>query len=72
MVTPGRPCANAAAMIARCFRRQHPEAFGEPEVPDAIVPAELRYGRDEIHNPPTPTIPEEAMGDPEAEPLVAP
>lgn len=68
-MTDERP---AIEMINACFRRQHPEAFGDPDVPDAIVPTELRYGRDEILHTPAPTIPEEAMGDPHALPLDAP
>jgi hypothetical protein len=61
---------SALEMIADCFRHQHPEAFGRPPVPGAIVPNELRYGRDE---PPviaaSSILPEEPMGDPEAAPL---
>ena len=56
---------SAADMIARCFRHQTPEAFGRPEVPAVIVPTELRYGRDDVIYPQTPTIPEESMGDPD-------
>ncbi len=37
---------NAAAMIDRCFRHQHPEAYGGFEVSEPIVPVHLRYGRD--------------------------
>jgi hypothetical protein len=37
---------NAAAMIDRCFRHQHPEAYGGLEVSEPIVPVHLRYGHD--------------------------
>lgn len=58
--------ASAINMINACFRHQHPEAYDREPVPEGIVPTELRYGRDEYHVPPTPVIPEESMGDPEA------
>ena len=61
---------SALEMIADCFRHQHPEAFGRPPVPGAIVPNELRYGRDDLPvSTPVGIIPEEPMGDPEAAPL---
>ena len=37
---------NAAAMIDRCFRHQHPEAYGGLEVSEPIVPVHLRYAHD--------------------------
>jgi hypothetical protein len=53
-------------MINDCFRHQHPEAYGREPVPGAIVPAELRYGRDPMYASPAYEIPEERMGDPDA------
>jgi hypothetical protein len=69
MLTIEQTSGSAIDMINLCFRHQHPEAYGGEPVADAIVPTELRYGRDEIHVPPTPVIAEESMGDPEAVPL---
>jgi hypothetical protein len=56
-------------MINDCFRHQHPEAYGRESVPGAIVPAELRYGRDPMYASPAYEVPEERMGDPDAVPL---
>lgn len=56
-------------MINDCFRHQHPEAYGRPEVAEAVVPSELRYGPAE-RVPESPIIPETPMGNPEAVPLV--
>ena len=57
-------------MVDRCFRHQHPEAYGEPEVSEAYVPVRLRYGRDENLVPPSREyLSEGAMGLPEAYPL---
>ena len=56
---PGQPIDLVGLVLTR----------GCKPVADAIVPTELRYGRDEIHVPPTPVIAEESMGDPEAVPL---
>lgn len=58
---------NAAEMVNQCFRFQHPEAFERPEVPEGVVPSELRYGRDGTDQVAQgPSIPEEPMGDPGA------
>lgn len=68
----GKPGEERSAldMIADCFRHQHPEAFGRPPVPGAIVPNELRYGRDDLPVTAAASIlPEEQMGNPEAAPL---
>lgn len=59
---------SAAEMVNRCFRRQHPEAFGQAEVAEGSVPPELRYGRGDTYTP-GPSLAEEPMGDPEAVPL---
>jgi len=37
---------NAGDMINRCFRHQHPEAYGRDEVHEPAVPLNLRYGSD--------------------------
>lgn len=63
---------SAADMIAACFRRQTPEAFGGEEVPDALVPIELRVGLDSGPESSMPSLPLEAMGAPDAVPLDAP
>jgi hypothetical protein len=42
----GGPIMNASAMIDTCFRHQHPEAYGEIEVSEPLVPVRLRYGHD--------------------------
>jgi hypothetical protein len=68
--TPPERTRSALDMIADCFRHQHPEAFGRPPVPGAVVPNELRYGRDDLPvAAPTGILPEEPMGDPQAAPL---
>jgi hypothetical protein len=59
------PPRSAAEMINLCFRHQHPEAYGRPEVPDVALPRDLRYGAEETI-PATPILPEEPMGHPEA------
>jgi hypothetical protein len=56
-------------MINSCFRHQHPEAYGEPEVPEPLVPMELRYGQDRVPEPSGETLPEERPGYPDARPL---
>jgi hypothetical protein len=53
-------------MIRECYRHQHPEEFDRPAVDEPCLPAELRYGRSEDTHASTVTIPEEAMGHPEA------
>jgi hypothetical protein len=55
-------------MVDRCFRHQHPEAYGRPEVGDPLIPTQLRYGSEEFI-PESPPVPEEPMGDPQAVPL---
>jgi hypothetical protein len=64
-----RTTRSALDMINDCFRHQHPEAYGRESVPGAIVPAELRYGRDPMYASPAYEVPEERMGDPDAVPL---
>jgi hypothetical protein len=60
----------AIEMIADCFRHQHPEAYGGAPVPGAILPNEVRYGRDDLPvSSPSAVIPEEPMGNPDAPPL---
>ncbi len=60
---------STTAMINACFRHQHPEAYGQPTVPEPPIPTHLRYGSD----PPVTTsglsIREEPMGLPDAQPL---
>lgn len=56
---------SAADMINQCFRHQHPEAYGRPEVSDVPLPRDLRYGAEETI-PATPILPEEPMGNPGA------
>ena len=60
---------NSAAMIDKCFRHQHPEAYGSPEVSEPHVPANLRYGQDRLPASSPDHLPEEAVGNPEARPL---
>src|SRR5262245_28985690 len=58
---------SALDMIADCFRHQHPEAFGRPPVPAAVLPVEVRYGRDDMSQPaPAQVLIEESMGNPHA------
>ena len=65
-----RELGSALEMIAACFRHQHPEAFGRPPVPGAILPVEVRYGRDEMRqSAPSEAMSEELMGHPDAAPL---
>ena len=57
---------SSLAMIAACFRHQHPEEFGR----EAISPAEPSYGQCEaVASSPFTSIPEETMGYPGARPL---
>ena len=66
----GRSDHSAVAMIAACFRHQHPEAFGGDVVPGVAIPSELFFGRSESRpSPVVATMPEEAMGYPGARPL---
>ena len=58
------------AMIAACFRHQHPEAFGRDPVPGVVLPPPLRYGRDEIRpSPISDALPEERLARPDVIPL---
>jgi hypothetical protein len=59
---------SASDMVDRCFRHQHPEAYGRPEMTEASVPTQLRYGVGETVRE-SAVIPEEAMGNPDAVPL---
>ena len=59
----------AADMVNDCFRHQHPEAYGRPEIGEALLPQELRYGMEEVALP-TPALPEMPMGNPEARELL--
>ena len=59
---------SASDMVDRCFRHQHPEAYGRPEMTEASVPSQLRYGVGETVRE-SAVIPEEAMGNPDAVPL---
>jgi len=56
---------SSLAMIAACFRHQHPEDFGRAMVDEGPIPPELRYGTDHVH-PSGRIFPEESMGDPDA------
>jgi hypothetical protein len=56
-------------MIDRCFRHQHPEAYGAAEVPEPSVPAELRYGHERAPEPSGESLVEERAGYPDARPL---
>ena len=57
-------------MVNRCFRRQHPEAYGLPDALEGTVPSELRSGRtDWMPGPEDRGLPEEPMGYPDAVPL---
>jgi hypothetical protein len=64
-----RSTRTAIDMINDCFRHQHPEAYGREPVPSAVVPLELRYGRDPMYATMTAELPEESMGNPDAAPL---
>ena len=56
----------AADMVQRCFRHQHPEAYGGPAAAEAVVPPQLRYGSGNVYAGTGPAIAEERMGDPDA------
>jgi hypothetical protein len=60
---------NAAAMIDTCFRRQHPEAYGEIEVSEPLVPVHLRYGHDRSPAPLLECLAEERLGYPDSRAL---
>ena len=67
-VMPVEMQRSASDMVNRCFRHQHPEAYGRPEMIEASVPTQLRYGVGEAVRE-SAVIPEEPMGDPDAVPL---
>ncbi len=52
---------NGADMVNRCFRHQHPEAYGRPAAGEAVVPPNLRYGASDTVES-NPSIAEEPMG----------
>ena len=56
---------NAAVMIDTCFRHQHPEAYGEIEVPEPLVPVQLRYGHDRSPVPSLECLVEDSLGYPD-------
>ena len=53
---------DAGPMINKCFRHQHPEAFGHEEVVEPSVPLELRYGRETAMTPRGETLSEDDHG----------
>lgn len=59
-------------MVMRCFRHQHPEAYGRATPAEATgLPANVRYGAGNVAIS-GPSISQEAMGDPDAVPLDPP
>ena len=56
---------SANEMVQRCFRHQHPEAYGRPEALEGTIPADCRFGRTDPLSDGE-TLPEEPMGDPGA------
>jgi hypothetical protein len=60
---------NSAAMVSKCFRHQHPEAYGELEITEPPLPINLRYGHDRTPAPTRDCFAEEALGFPGARPL---
>ncbi|HZP39260.1 MAG TPA: hypothetical protein VFE48_22450 [Methylomirabilota bacterium] len=60
---------DASHMINRCFRHQHPEAYGSLEVSEPSIPAELRYGRDRLPDASQEYLVEEVVGRPDARPI---
>jgi hypothetical protein len=67
--TSGNGQRSTAAMINDCFRHQHPEAYGQPAVPEPAIPTHLRYGHDQPVAASRISIAEEPMGVPGAQPL---
>ena len=66
---PSRPAGRSTAeMIAECFRHQHPEAYGRPEVSEPRLPEQVRFGRDFVFATRA-MVPEEPMGLAEPVPL---
>jgi hypothetical protein len=62
-------CMNSTAMISKCFRHQHPEAYGELEITEPPLPINLRYGHDRTPAPSRDCFAEDALGFPGARPL---
>lgn len=61
---------NAATMIDTCFRHQHPEAYGEIEVAEPLVPVQLRYGHDHSPAPSAECLAEDELGYPDSRALI--
>lgn len=60
---------DSGAMIDRCFRHQHPEAYGEIQIVEPPLPIRLRYGQDGSPAPSRECLPEDVLGYPDAVPL---
>ncbi|HJV58498.1 MAG TPA: hypothetical protein VJ971_21105 [Methylomirabilota bacterium] len=60
---------DSGAMIDRCFRHQHPEAYGEIQIAEPPLPIRLRYGQDRSPAPSRECLPEDVLGYPDAVPL---
>ena len=60
---------DSSFMINRCFRHQHPEAYGSPEVSEPSIPAELRYGRDRLPDASQEYLVEDVLGYPDVRPI---
>jgi hypothetical protein len=60
---------NAAAMIDTCSRHQHPEAYGEIEGAEPLVPVQLRYGHDHSLAPSPECMAEDGLGYPDSRAL---
>ena len=56
---------SANEMVQRCFRHQHPEAYGLPDALEGSIPADCRFGRTDLP-PDGEALPEEPMGNPDA------
>jgi hypothetical protein len=65
------PVRSTADMISECFRHQHPEAFGRPEVREPHLPERVRFGRDYVQVS-REMVPEERVGRHDAVPLPHP
>lgn len=57
---------DAAEMVNRCFRHQHPEAYGGEAPPEGEVPPSLRFGIAEHYTGSAQHLHEEAMGNGES------
>ena len=60
---------DSTAMVNACFRHQHPDAYGEPEIAEPMVPIDIRYGRDSLPPPSTSCLTEELLAYPGVRPL---